>query len=99
MPLLPDLGFAPDLDSIPEESSRPRGLLFINYPNNPTGAVVPDGFFDRVISSPSATRSWSSTTTPIRRPPTTGTWLQASSPPPAQRTSVSRSSPCPRATT
>jgi LL-diaminopimelate aminotransferase len=49
MPLLPDLGFAPDLDSIPEEKLAAARLLFINYPNNPTGAVVPDGFFDRVV--------------------------------------------------
>ena len=24
-------------------------LMFLNYPNNPTGAVVPDGFFERVV--------------------------------------------------
>ena len=23
--------------------------MFVNYPNNPTGAIVPDGFFDRVV--------------------------------------------------
>ncbi len=23
--------------------------MFLNYPNNPTGAVVPDGFFERVV--------------------------------------------------
>jgi LL-diaminopimelate aminotransferase len=49
MPLVPDLGFVPDLDAIsPQDLERAR-LLFINYPNNPTGAVVADGFFERVI--------------------------------------------------
>src|SRR5919202_4935908 len=49
MPLLPERGFTPDLDAIaPEDLHRAR-LMFINYPNNPTGAVVPDGFFARVV--------------------------------------------------
>src|SRR5215204_6652087 len=49
LPLRPDLGFAPDLDAIPAEKLEAARLLFINYPNNPTGAVVPDGFFERVV--------------------------------------------------
>src|ERR671920_142724 len=49
LPLPPDLGFAPDLDTVPEERLEAARLLFINYPNNPTGAVVPDGFFARVV--------------------------------------------------
>ena len=49
MPLKPELDFAPDLDAItPEQLERAR-LMFINYPNNPTGAIVPDGLFERVI--------------------------------------------------
>ena len=49
MPLRPELGFAPDLEAItPEQLERAR-LMFINYPNNPTGAIVPDGFFERVV--------------------------------------------------
>jgi LL-diaminopimelate aminotransferase len=52
MPLEPELSFTPDLDRLEREAAdtldRAR-LLFINYPNNPTGAVVPDGFFERVI--------------------------------------------------
>ena len=39
----------PDLDSIPDEKLEAARLLFINYPNNPTGAIVPDGFFERVV--------------------------------------------------
>ena len=49
LPLRPALGFTPDLDSIPEEKLEAARLMFINYPNNPTGAVVPDGFFERVV--------------------------------------------------
>jgi LL-diaminopimelate aminotransferase len=49
MPLLPEHGFAPDLDAIaPEVLSRAR-LMFLNYPNNPTGAVVADGLFARAV--------------------------------------------------
>ncbi len=50
MPLVPELGFAPDLDAIPVETARRAKLLFVNYPNNPTGAVVPDGLFERVVA-------------------------------------------------
>jgi LL-diaminopimelate aminotransferase len=49
LPLLPSHGFAPDLEAIPEEKLAAARLLFINYPNNPTGAIVPDGFFERVV--------------------------------------------------
>jgi LL-diaminopimelate aminotransferase len=47
MPLVPELGFAPDLDAV-EEPARAK-LMFLNYPNNPTGAIVPDGLFERAI--------------------------------------------------
>jgi LL-diaminopimelate aminotransferase len=49
MPLVPELGFAPDLDAIPVEASERARLMFLNYPNNPTGAVVPDGLFERAV--------------------------------------------------
>ncbi len=49
LPLRPDLGFVPDLAAIAAEKLDAARLLFINYPNNPTGAVVPDGFFERVV--------------------------------------------------
>ncbi|OLE37667.1 MAG: LL-diaminopimelate aminotransferase, partial [Actinobacteria bacterium 13_1_20CM_3_68_9] len=49
LPLRPELGFVPDLDAIPEEALGGARLMFLNYPNNPTGAVVPDGFFERVV--------------------------------------------------
>jgi LL-diaminopimelate aminotransferase len=49
LPLRPDHGFAPDLDAIPREKLEAARLLFINYPNNPTGAILPEGFFERVV--------------------------------------------------
>ena len=49
MPLVPELGFAPDLDAIGGDVARRARLLYLNYPNNPTGAVVPDGLFERAV--------------------------------------------------
>ncbi len=54
MPLVPELGFAPDLDAIPDDAVRRARLMFFNYPNNPTGATVPDGFFERAVQLASA---------------------------------------------
>jgi LL-diaminopimelate aminotransferase len=50
LPLLPELSFAPDLTAVPADLASGARLMFINYPNNPTGAVVPDGFFEQVVS-------------------------------------------------
>jgi LL-diaminopimelate aminotransferase len=47
--LRPELDFTPDLDAIGGETLARARLMFLNYPNNPTGAVVPDGFFERVV--------------------------------------------------
>ncbi|HEY2282055.1 MAG TPA: LL-diaminopimelate aminotransferase [Solirubrobacteraceae bacterium] len=49
MALEPELGFVPDLGAIEEEIAQRTKLMFLNYPNNPTGAVVPEGFFERVV--------------------------------------------------
>jgi LL-diaminopimelate aminotransferase len=50
LPLLPELSFAPDLSAVPADLAARSRLMFINYPNNPTGAVVPEGFFELVVS-------------------------------------------------
>ena len=50
LPLVPELGFAPDLTAVPADVANRARLMFVNYPNNPTGAVVPEGFFDTVVS-------------------------------------------------
>jgi LL-diaminopimelate aminotransferase len=49
MPLLPENDFVPDLDAIAPGVRERARLLFVNYPNNPTGAIVADGFFDRLV--------------------------------------------------
>src|SRR3954468_21974947 len=50
MPLLPERGFAPDLEAIsPADRERAR-LMFLNYPNNPTGAIAPDGLFEEAVA-------------------------------------------------
>ena len=49
MPLLEKNGFLPDLKTIPASVIEKSKLLFINYPNNPTGAPAPLSFFEEVI--------------------------------------------------
>lgn len=49
LPLRKENGFLPDLDSVPAEVLRRAKLLYLNYPNNPTGACVTAEFFGRVV--------------------------------------------------
>ncbi|HBT47289.1 MAG TPA: LL-diaminopimelate aminotransferase [Peptococcaceae bacterium] len=49
MPLKEERGFLPDLAAIPTDVARRTKLMFLNYPNNPTGAVVRDDFFREVV--------------------------------------------------
>ncbi|MGO9604698.1 MAG: LL-diaminopimelate aminotransferase [Candidatus Binataceae bacterium] len=42
-------GFVPDLDSIPAEVAKRAKLLWLNYPNNPTGATVDRSFFEHAV--------------------------------------------------
>jgi len=49
MGLKPELGFAPDFRAIDDDHLRRARLMFINYPNNPTGATLPDGLFESAI--------------------------------------------------
>jgi acetylornithine aminotransferase len=44
LPLAAANGFLPDLDAIDEETWSRAALLWLNYPNNPTGAVAPIAF-------------------------------------------------------
>lgn len=50
MPLRRENAFLPDLNAIPESVLRRAKLLFINYPNNPTGAVAPLSFYRDVVA-------------------------------------------------
>jgi len=49
MPLLAERGFMPDLGAISAADRARAKLMFFNYPNNPTGAVVRPGFFEEVV--------------------------------------------------
>ncbi len=50
MPLLPENSFLPNLDAIPQEVARKAKLLWINYPNNPTGALADLEFFEKLVA-------------------------------------------------
>ena len=49
-PLLAERGFLPDLSAIPEEAARRAKILWLNYPNNPTGATATLDFFEEAVS-------------------------------------------------
>jgi LL-diaminopimelate aminotransferase len=49
VPLLEENGFLPDLEAIPLDIARSAKILWLNYPNNPTGAVTSLEFFERVV--------------------------------------------------
>ena len=49
MPLEPALGFRPDLDAIPADVYTLARLMFLNYPNNPTGGTADLAFFEKVV--------------------------------------------------
>jgi len=48
-PLRAETGFLPDLDAIPEEVAARARLIWVNYPNSPTGRVPPDDFWPRLV--------------------------------------------------
>jgi LL-diaminopimelate aminotransferase len=50
LPLTEENSFYPDLDEIPEAVCNRSNLLYLNYPNNPTGAIVPDGAFEQAVA-------------------------------------------------
>lgn len=49
MPLLAENDFLPDYEAIDAESWEKARLMFLNYPNNPTGAVADRAFFEETI--------------------------------------------------
>jgi LL-diaminopimelate aminotransferase len=49
LPLREENNFLPDLSDIPGEVLERARLLWLNYPNNPTGAIAPLSFFERVV--------------------------------------------------
>ncbi len=49
MPLLEENGFLPDFDKIPEDIAKKSKIMFLNYPNNPTGAVADLDFWKKAV--------------------------------------------------
>ena len=49
LPLTSENDWLPDLDSIPDDVARKAKLLWLNYPNNPTGAVTDLDYFSKAI--------------------------------------------------
>jgi succinyldiaminopimelate transaminase len=47
LPLLRENGFLPDIDAIPDDTA----LVWVNYPHNPTGAVAPLDFYERLAEA------------------------------------------------
>ncbi len=50
MPLVRENHFLPDLEAIPAEAARRAKLIFLNYPNNPTGATAERDFYEKVLA-------------------------------------------------
>jgi succinyldiaminopimelate transaminase len=48
LPLLEENGFLPDLDAVSTGTWERAAIVWVNYPNNPTGAVAPLDFFERL---------------------------------------------------
>jgi LL-diaminopimelate aminotransferase len=49
LPLREENDFLPDLDAVPADVRKKAKLLYINYPNNPTGAGATKAFFEKVV--------------------------------------------------
>jgi LL-diaminopimelate aminotransferase len=49
VPLLAENGFLPDLESIPHDVAESAQILWLNYPNNPTGATATLDFFEKAV--------------------------------------------------
>lgn len=49
MPLLEENNFLPDFDKIPEDIAKKSKIMFLNYPNNPTGATADLEFYKKAV--------------------------------------------------
>ena len=50
IPLLETNNFLPDLDAIPQDKLRKAKIIWVNYPNNPTGATATEVFYKKLIN-------------------------------------------------
>ena len=49
MPLIEENGWLPDLSAIPPDVAAKSKVMWLNYPNNPTGAVADEGYLKEVV--------------------------------------------------
>ena len=49
MPMRRENDYLIDFDEIPEEIARKAKLMIVSYPNNPTGAVANDAFYEKLV--------------------------------------------------
>jgi len=49
LPLKKENNFLPDLDGVDSKILKKAKLLYLNYPNNPTGAIIPQEFLKKVV--------------------------------------------------
>lgn len=49
VPLTPENDFLPDLDAIPKDIAKKAKMFIVNYPNNPTGAIAPKWFLEKLV--------------------------------------------------
>ncbi|RLT43212.1 MAG: aminotransferase class I/II-fold pyridoxal phosphate-dependent enzyme [Chloroflexi bacterium] len=50
VPLREEDGWLPRLDEIPAEAARAAKVIWLNYPNNPTGAIADRAFYERAVA-------------------------------------------------
>ena len=50
LPLKEENDFYPDLDAIPENICKRAKLIYVNYPNNPTGQAATREFFEKLVA-------------------------------------------------
>ena len=56
LPLKEENGFLPDFESVPVDILKKAKIIFINYPNNPTGAMAPRAFYEKLVKWASANK-------------------------------------------
>jgi LL-diaminopimelate aminotransferase len=50
MPLLEENNYLNDFDAIDEQTAKKAKLMYVSYPNNPTGKKAPDAFYEKLIA-------------------------------------------------
>ena len=57
LPLTDANDYLPDLDSLTEAEWARAKMIFVNYPNNPTSAVAPRAFYEKLVAKARATKT------------------------------------------